>query len=130
VTYSYCGENTSDVALEVLRVDDDRFGTLELPDDRTVVQPGETICNTDVDLPVSYVVEETDEGTTIVNHAFATVQTLDGEAFQATDAAEVEVPVPAIAATGAKGVPQLLAMTVGLLVAGGGLILATRRRPG
>jgi hypothetical protein len=116
----------------VLRVDDDRFGTLELPDESTVVQPGATICNTDVeiDLPVTYLVTESDEGTTIINRAFATVQTLDGELFQATDEAQVDVPAPPIPPTGASGIREMLAITVGLLALGGALILsAARKRP-
>ena len=53
--YSYCGENTSDVDLEVVEVVDDRFGVLRVPEERTIVSPGEMLCNTDLGLPVSYV---------------------------------------------------------------------------
>ena len=73
IEYSYCGENTGDVDLEVVRIVDDRFGVLEVPDEQTVVAPGETLCNTDLELPVTYVVEPEDVGTTIVNNAVVTV---------------------------------------------------------
>ena len=39
VEYSYCGENTSDVDLEVVRVVDDRFGMLEVPEEQTIFRP-------------------------------------------------------------------------------------------
>src|SRR5690606_29999658 len=94
VEFVYCGQNTSDVPLEVLRVDDDRFGPLVLPTERTIVEPGGQICNTGVDLPVSVVVEAADEGTTIVANAFATVQAPDGQVFHAADSAEVRVLTP------------------------------------
>jgi hypothetical protein len=91
VDYSYCGENNSDVDLEVVRVVDDRFGILEVPEESTIVSPGETLCNTDLGLPVSYQTLDSDAGTTIVNNAVVTVRTADGEEFQAADPAEVEV---------------------------------------
>ena len=40
VEYSYCGVNDSDVELEVVRVVDDRFGILEVPEESTVVVSG------------------------------------------------------------------------------------------
>jgi LPXTG-motif cell wall-anchored protein len=91
VDYFYCGENTSDVELEVVRVVDDRFGILEVPEESTVVSPGERLCNTDLGLPVSYQTVDSDAGTTIVNNAVVTVRTDDGQEFQAADPAEVEV---------------------------------------
>jgi hypothetical protein len=93
VEYSYCGENNSDVDLEVVRVVDDRFGILEVPDESTIVSPGETLCNTDLGLPVSYETVASDAGTTIVNNAVVTVRTVgeDPQEFQATDPAEVEI---------------------------------------
>jgi hypothetical protein len=72
IEYSYCGENTSDVDLEVVRVEDDKFGVLEVPAESTIVAPGETLCNTDLGLPVSYVVAPEDAGKTIVNNAVVT----------------------------------------------------------
>ena len=54
---------------------DDRNGVLTNPAETTVVQPGETICNTDIGLPVSYVVQPADAGTTITNNAVVTVPT-------------------------------------------------------
>ena len=52
-TTCYCGQNTSDVPLEVVRLVDDRLGVvIELPDVETVVAPGESLCNTDLGLPV------------------------------------------------------------------------------
>ena len=100
VEYFYCGENQSDVALEVLRVVDDRYGVLELPDVETIVQPGQTFCNTDLDLDVTYEVQPDDEGTTIVNNAVVTVRPVgQPQAFQATDPAEVEVPGELVPAT-------------------------------
>ena len=40
-----------------------------------IVAPGQALCNTDLGVPVTYVVTETDAGTTIVNHAVVTVRT-------------------------------------------------------
>jgi hypothetical protein len=141
VQYRYCGENTSDVDLEVVRVVDDRLGVLEVPEESTIVSPGETLCNTDLGLPVSYVVEASDAGTTIVNNAVVTVRTtgVDAQAFQAADPAEVEVPTVAapttttvtepIPATGSSGLPAqtlfaLFAIGSGSLL----LVLAGRRK--
>jgi hypothetical protein len=143
VQYSYCGENTSDVDLEVVRVDDDRFGVLEVPDASTIVSPGEKICNTDLGLPVSYVVEPSDAGTTIVNNAVVTVRTtgVDAQAFQAADPAEVEILAPgqqaeptttppptALAATGASSVSLRIALAAGMVASGCLALFATRRR--
>ena len=93
IEYSYCGENTSDLDLEVVRVVDDRFGVLDLPDEPATVLPGETICTGDVGPPVAYVVTAGDAGKTITNNAVVTVRILGDEAqgFQAVDAAEVQV---------------------------------------
>src|SRR4029079_1760320 len=94
VDYSYCGTNTSDVELEVLRVDDSRFGILEVPDAATIVRPGETLCNSDLGLPVTYTVPPADSGTTIVNDAVVTVRPVgvDAQSFEAADEAQVVVP--------------------------------------
>jgi hypothetical protein len=142
VDYSYCGENTSDVDLEVVQVVDDRFGILQVPEEQTIVSPGETLCNTDLGLPVSYVVQESDEGTTIVNNAVVTVRTVGAEpqAFQSADPAEVRVlaageqvepttttlPVTALAETGSDLPAQLIA--AGLALASGSLVLIIARR--
>src|SRR5262245_51175489 len=91
VDYFYCGVNTSGVDLEVVRVVDDRFGVLEVPEAATVVSPGERLCNTDLGLPVTYQTVDSDAGTTIVNNATVTVRTPDGQEFQAADPAEVQV---------------------------------------
>ena len=93
IDYDYCGENTSDVDLEVVQVVDDRYGVLELPAGEAVVAPGETICTSDLGLPVTHVPTAAEEGTTIVNNAVATVRTVEAEprTFQATDPAEVEI---------------------------------------
>jgi hypothetical protein len=100
VEYFYCGENRSEVALEVLRVVDDRYGVLELPDVATIVQPGQTFCNTDLGLYVNYEVQPHDEGSTIVNNAVVTVRPVgQAQTFQATDPAEVEVPERLVPAT-------------------------------
>jgi hypothetical protein len=144
VSYSYCGRNDSDVALEVLRVVDDRFGVLELPDVETVVEPGESFCNTDIPVPVTFIAQERDAGTTIVNNAVVTVRTVDGQTFQAADPAEVEIlgfrspaqeqptttglPPTGLAASGASAMPAqliagLLALSSGSLV----MVLARRR---
>ena len=144
VEYSYCGENTSDVDLEVVRVDDDRFGVLEVPEASTIVSPGETLCNTDLGLPVSYVVEPSDAGKTIVNNAVVTVRTtgVDAQAFQAADPAEVEIPAPGqqvepttttppptpLAATGASSVSLRLVLAAGMVASGCLALFATRRR--
>jgi LPXTG-motif cell wall-anchored protein len=142
VDYSYCGENTSDVDLEVVRVVDDRFGVLEVPEEQTIVSPGETVCNTDLGLPVSYEVAPEDAGTTIVNNAVVTVRTVGAEpqAFQAADPAEVRVlaageqvepttttlPVTALADTGSNMPAQLIA--AGLVLASGSVVLVIGRR--
>jgi hypothetical protein len=100
VAYSYCGQNNSDVPLEVLRVVDDRFGVLELPAVQTIVEPGQSFCNTDLGLDVNYEVQRNDEGTTIVNNAVVTVRPVgELQAFQAADPAEVEVPAELAPAT-------------------------------
>jgi LPXTG-motif cell wall-anchored protein len=141
VEYSYCGENTSDVELEVVSVVDDRFGVLEVPEEQTIVSPGETLCNTDLGLPVSYVVAPTDAGTRIVNNAVVTVRTVGAEpqAFQAADLAEVEVlpagqvtttttvaaPIPE---TGASGLPAQLIAALLALSSGCLLVFIGRRR--
>ena len=145
IDYDYCGENTSDVDLEVVQVVDDRYGVLELPAGETVVAPGETICSSDLGLPVTHVPTAAEEGTTIVNNAVATVRTVEAEprTFQATDHAEVEVlgvqspeqaaattttlPVTALADTGSNSVAQLIAGTLAL-ASGGVLLLIGRRR--
>ena len=76
VEYTYCGQNTSDIPLEVVRLVDDRLGVvIELPDVETVVAPGESLCNTDLGLPVELRGHAADLGTTIVNHAVVTVRT-------------------------------------------------------
>lgn len=144
VDYTYCGENTSDVALEVLQVVDDRFGVLELPDVETVVQPGQTICSSDLGLPVTHVAAESEAGTTIINNAVATVRTVEAEfrQFQATDPAEVEIlgfrapeqeqpmttmlPVTGLADSGSNTVPQLV--VAALALASGWLLLVIGRR--
>ncbi len=143
--YSYCGQNTSDVDLEVVRVVDDRFGVLEVPEEATIVSPGETLCNTDLGLPVSYVVAATDAGTTITNNAVVTVRTVgdNPQGFQAADAAQVEVlsagapgqalttttalPAP-IPATGAGGVPVRVLVAMFTLVSGSLLLVIGRSR--
>jgi hypothetical protein len=131
VDYSYCGTNTSDVDLEVLRVVDDRFGVLQVPDVTTVVAPGETLCNDDLGLPVSYEVQPSDAGSTIVNNAVVYVETVGPRplGFQMADPAEVVVPAPDMPNTGSSGVPlqvalAALALSTGSLI----LLLGTRRR--
>ena len=144
VQYSYCGENTSDVDLEVVRVDDDRFGVLEVPEASTIVSPGETLCNTDLGLPVSYVVEPSDAGKTIVNNAVVTVRTtgVDAQAFQAADPAEVEVLAPgqqvepttthaaahAVGRDGCEFGPATAGVAAGMVASGCLALFATRRR--
>ncbi len=94
VEYTYCGQNTSTIPLEVLRVVDDRLGVvIEEPSAETVVQPGESVCNTDLGLPASYVVRATDAGSFIDNNAVVTVRTQETEPreFQATASASVGV---------------------------------------
>jgi hypothetical protein len=51
IDHDYRGENSSDVDLEVVRVVDDHYGVLELPDEEIVVAPGETICSSDLGVP-------------------------------------------------------------------------------
>ena len=63
------------------------------PRRRRSCRPGETLCNTDLGLPVTYVARPADAGTMIVNNAVVTVRTVGAEpqAFQAADPAEVEI---------------------------------------
>ncbi len=146
IDYTYCGENTSDVELEVVRVVDDRFGVLEVPQEQTIVEPGEALCSTDLGLPVSYVATAADAGTTIVNNATVTVRTVGEapQAFQASDPAEVEIlgfqspeqvepttttlPVTALADTGASGLPAQLIAAALAISTGWMLVLVGRRR--
>jgi hypothetical protein len=144
VEYSYCGENTSEVDLEVVRVVDDRFGTLEVPEDETILSPGETLCTADLGLPVTYVARPTDAGTTIVNNAVVTVRTVGAQpqAFQAADPAEVEIlaageqveptttalPPTGLATTGASSIPLGLVVSAGMVASGWLVMLAARRR--
>ena len=49
IEYVYCGQNTGDVPLEVLRLVDDRLGVvIELTDRRDGGEPGGSLCNTDL----------------------------------------------------------------------------------
>jgi hypothetical protein len=130
IDYEYCGENNSDVPLEVVQVVDDRLGVLELPDVATIVAPGERICNTDIGLPVSYETTAADAGTTIVNNAVVTVRTVGAEpqGFQAADAAEVVVSAPDIPSTGASGVSRQLYLAALALAIGSALLVTARRR--
>lgn len=144
IEYSYCGENTSDVDLEVVRVEDDKFGVLEVPAESTIVAPGETLCNTDLGLPVSYVVAPEDAGKTIVNNAVVTVRTVGAEpqAFQAADPAEVDVlavgeqaapstttlPPTQLVDTGASSIPLRLLVAASAVASGGLILLVGRRR--
>jgi large repetitive protein len=96
VEYVYCGQNTSAIPLEVVRLVDDRLGVvIELPDVQTVVAPGESLCNTDIGQQVSYTVTRSDLGTTIRNSAVVTVRTQEPtpRVFQATATAAVRVPL-------------------------------------
>ena len=100
VSYTYCGRNTSDIPLEVVRLVDDRLGVvIALPNVDTVVPPGKTVCNTDLGLPIDYTVAASDLGSTIVNEAVVTVHTQEQppREFQAAAVAEVRVPMPAAA---------------------------------
>ena len=93
VEYTYCGTNTSTIPLTVVRLVDDRIGVV-LEGGR-VVAPGESLCNTDVGAPASYVVQESDVGSVIINNAVVTVETQEEEPreFQAIAQTEVLVPV-------------------------------------
>ena len=126
VEYRYCGTNTSDVDLEVVRVVDDRFGVLQVPEDNTVVSPGETLCT----VPVDYTVQPSDEGTTIVSNAVVTVRTtgVDAQSFEAADSASVDVAPKPMPDTGPRGLSTQLYLAALALVVGSGLILAGRRR--
>ena len=93
VEYVYCGQNTSTIPLQVGRIVDDRIGLIY--EGGRVVAPGESVCNTDVGAPFSYVVQESDAGSVIHNNAVVTVQTQEDEPreFQQTATAEVLVPL-------------------------------------
>ena len=94
VEYTYCGQNTSTIPLEVVRVVDDRLGVvIEDPAAVTVVEPGESVCNTDLGFPASYVVQATDTGSFIDNNAVVTVRTQETKPreFQATASSSVGV---------------------------------------
>ena len=77
-----------------MRLVDDRLGVvIELPTVETVVEPGDTLCNTDIGEFVSHEVTDADIGTTIVNNALVTVRTMGdaAEEYQAAATAEVVV---------------------------------------
>ena len=96
IEYLYCGTNTSTIPLEVVRLVDDRLGVvIELPSVETVVAPGESICNTDVGVPVSYTVQPDDAGKVIYNNAVVTVRTQEDQPrqFQGTATSNVAVPL-------------------------------------
>ena len=109
-------------------------------------RPGETLCNTDLGLPVTYVARPADAGTTIVNNAVVTVRTVGAQpqAFQAADPAEVEIlaageqveptttalPPTRLANTGASSIPQRLVVSAGMVASGWLIVLAARRRDG
>ena len=96
VEYTYCGQNTSAIELEVVRLVDDRLGVVvELPSVATVVAPGESICTTDLGVGVSYVVQARDAGSVIHNNAVVTVRTHQStpREFQATATSDVAVPL-------------------------------------
>ena len=96
VGYTYCGQNTSEIPLEVVRLADDRLGVLiERPSVATVVQPGDTLCSSDTGDVIGYTIQPSDAGTTLVNNSVVTVRTLEDEPreFQATAQATVLVPV-------------------------------------
>ena len=59
-----------------------------------VVAPGESVCNTDVGAPVSYVVQESDAGSVIHNNAVVTVQTQEDEPREFQQTAQTEVAGP------------------------------------
>ncbi len=102
------------------------------------------VCNTDLGLPVSYVVEPSDAGTTIVNNAVVTLRTtgVDAQAFQAADSAQVEIAAPGqqvepttttptttpLAATGASSVSLRIVLAAGMVASGCLALFATRRR--
>jgi LPXTG-motif cell wall-anchored protein len=96
ISYVYCGQNTSTIPLEVTRLVDDRLGiVIELPDVDTLIQPGGTICNTDLGEPRSYTVTELDAGTTIENAAVVTVRDpATDRVFQQVAEDAVVVPLP------------------------------------
>jgi hypothetical protein len=100
VIYDYCGQNTSSIPLEVVRLVDDRIGVLiELPTVTTTVGPGESICNRDLGIDVTYVVQDSDSGADILNNAVATVRTLETQprTFQSTAQTTVSVSAPSAA---------------------------------
>ncbi len=69
VSYSYCGENTSGIPLEIVRLVDDRLGVLiERPNVATTVQPGDTLCNSDTGDVIEYVIQPNDAGTSVDNN--------------------------------------------------------------
>ena len=133
IDYTYCGENTSDVDLEVVRVVDEQVRRARgCPTSRQSSEPGESLCSTDLGLPVSYVATEADAGgRQFFDNATVTVRTVgdDPQTFQATDPAEVEIlgfrspeqvepttttalPPSGLADTGAKALPaELIAAT-------------------
>ena len=99
VEYLYCGTNTSTIPLEVVRLVDDRLGAvIELPSVETVVAPGQTICNTNIGIPISYTVQPDDAGKVIYNNAVVTVRTKEAQPrqFQGTATANVAVPLTGV----------------------------------
>ena len=98
VTTNFCGTNTSEIELEVVRLVDDHAGVvIELPSVQTLVGPGDSICSADLGIVPSYVVAPEDAGNVLYTEAVVTVRTTESEPreFQATTRATVAVPLPA-----------------------------------
>ena len=56
VEYVYCAQNTSPIPLAELRLVDDRIGVVV--EGEEPIAPGASVCNTDVGVPASYVVQD------------------------------------------------------------------------
>jgi hypothetical protein len=90
ITYTYTGVNTSQIAVDVSQLVDDRLGVLLASDPPPVLQPNESISRT-----VDYVVAPTDAGTQLVNNAAMSVSDLDADsASQLVTVARAEVALP------------------------------------
>ncbi len=92
VEYQYCGQNTSTIPLEVVRLVDDRIGVVL--EGGPVVAPGDSVCNTDVGAAVTYVVQESDAGSVIKNNAVVTVRTQEPAPRESQETATSAVAVP------------------------------------
>ncbi|GAB3752765.1 hypothetical protein GCM10027591_00800 [Zhihengliuella somnathii] len=129
IDYTFVATNTGNVTLTGVEITDELEGLSEIgygdwPGEVGVLAPGESVSAT-----ASYVVTGADRDRGYVdNHATVTGDTLAGDPVQAED--DTRIKVGSLASTGAGLTWGLVSLAVLLLLAGGGMLLAVRRRHG